>query len=58
MPCDVLQMVLVPGSPLATRSTQFMSKPFNDMVEVVTLSPANPATSETPFRKEIQCDGV
>ena len=58
MPCDVLQMVLVPVTPLATRSTQFMSKPLSDMVEVVTVSPASPATSETPFRKEIQCDGV
>ena len=58
MPCDVLQMVLVPGTPLATRSTQFMAKPLSDMVEDVTLSPASPATSETPLRKETQCDGV
>ena len=35
-----------------------MSKPLSDIVEVVTLSPASPATSETPLRKEIQCDGV
>ena len=51
-------MVLVPCTPLATRSTQFMSNPFNDLVEVETLSPANPATSETPFRKETQWEGV
>ena len=35
-----------------------MSKPFSDLVEVVTWSPANPATNETPWRKEIQCAGV
>ena len=58
MPWDVLQMVLVPATPLATRSMQFMSKPFSDLVEVVTLSPDNPATSDTPLRKEIQCEGV
>ena len=51
MPWGVLQMVLVPGTPWATRSTQFMSKPLSDIVEDVTLSPARPATSETPLRK-------
>ena len=51
-------MVLVPGTPWATRSTQFMSKPLSDIVELVTLSPARPATRDTPLRKEIQCDGV
>ena len=57
-PWDVLQMVLVPVMPRATRSTQFMSNPLSDMVEVVTLLPLRPATSETPLRNVVQCDGV
>ena len=35
-----------------------MSNPLSDLVDVVTLSPANPATRETPFKKLIQWDGV
>ena len=35
-----------------------MSNPLSDFVDVVTLSPASPATSETPFKNVIQCDGV
>ena len=51
-------MVLVPATPGATRSTQFMANPFTVIVEDETLSPAKPAASEKSLRKPIQWAGV
>ena len=58
MPWAVVQIVLVPGTPGATKSTQCMANPFTVMVEEETLSPASPAASEKSFRKPTQCAGV
>ena len=51
-------MVLVPATPGATKSTQDMGKPFTDMVDDVTLSPAIPAAREKSFRNPTQWAGV
>jgi hypothetical protein len=58
MPWAVEQIVLVPGTPVERRSTQFMVKPLTVMVEEETLSPAKPAASENSLRKFTQCAGV
>ena len=51
-------MVLVPGTPGATRSTHDMLNPFTLMLDELTLSPANPAASAKSLRKVFQCEGV
>src|ERR1700722_12274720 len=58
MPWAVVQMVLVPDTPGVLKSTHCMAKPFTDMVDDVTLSPATPAASEKSRRNPTQCDGV
>ncbi len=58
MPWAVEQILLVPGTPEARKSTQFMLNPFTVLVDDVTLSPAKPAASEKSLRKVIQCAGV
>src|SRR5260221_163703 len=56
--CGVEQIVLRPFTSLAVKSTQFIEMPLTVFVELVTLSPANPAATENVSRNAIQCDGV
>ena len=58
MPWAVVQIVLVPGTPAAWKSTQFIANPFTVIVEELTLSPAMPAAREKSLRKLIQWEGV
>ena len=57
-PWAVVQIVLVPGTPDATKSTQDMANPLTVMVDDVTLSPANPAAMEKSRRNVTQWAGV
>jgi hypothetical protein len=57
-PWAVEQIVLVPGTPDALRSTQDMANPFTVMLDDVTLSPANPAAMEKSRRNVTQWAGV
>ncbi len=54
----MVQIVLSPASPGVEKSTHDIGNPFTVIVDDVTLSPANPAASEKPFRKVTQCAGV
>ncbi len=54
----VVQIVLVPVTPGATKSTHCMLKPLTVMVDDVTWSPAIPAASEKSFKNVIQWEGV
>ena len=58
MPCAVLQTMLVPGTPGARKSRQFMVNPFTVVVDVLTLSPAKPAASAKVLRNVTQCNAV
>ena len=59
--CLVVQIVLIPFTPLARMSTHFIAKPLTVMLEVVTLSPASPAVKAKveegdPVRRGVEPD--
>ena len=56
--CRAVARTAEPATPVATRSTHCRLNPFTCMVEVDTLSPANPAARDTPLRNPTQWDGV